>query len=181
MKPFLITGLPRTRTAWWSVVATGPWSICLHEPSALCNSLPELIALWNKGDVAYSGIADSALIFQMGPIMEMVKPRTLLIKRDVDEVQASLVKAFKGYPVNEEAGLAYIKECAAQFERWESHPLVKVVDFKDLHDIKTVEDCLSWLMPSGRYEFKRELMHINVQVDAGYSMSQAGHSQWYRQ
>ena len=41
MKPFFVTGLPRTRTAWCANWLTTDHSLCLHDP--LVNELPKVV------------------------------------------------------------------------------------------------------------------------------------------
>ena len=98
-QPFFVCGLPRSRTAWWSVVASTPYSVCLHEPAKDCKTFEELKERWLSLPV-YRGISDSGLAFQMGRIMQEIEPRTLIVDRDPNDVLASF-RRYWGRPFDE--------------------------------------------------------------------------------
>lgn len=77
-KFFVITGLPRTRTAWMAALMSGERSICFHEPKNIFGSWNAFFAYATTLDYEYIGISDSSVtidplfdwsIFQMAKIV----------------------------------------------------------------------------------------------------------------
>lgn len=180
--PFLITGLPRSRTAWWSVVATTPQSICRHEPLKDSNSFEELAAVWSDPKVDYVGVSDSGLVPVLHRVMEEIQPRTLIVDRPAAEALRSFDNYMRGVPFDRRAAALYFEASAKALRCFHDHPLVKVVKFADMNDPDAVVQAYRWLMPKNTWPVRFELLHINVQVDVGYVVREAAkpHSHWYR-
>ena len=162
-QPFLITGLPRSRTAWWSVVASTPFSVCLHEPAKECSSFKQLKALWLSLPV-YRGISDSGIAHQLPRIMKEIEPRTLIVDRDPSAVLASF-RRYWGKPFDEERVQRVLAGAYVALKAHHSHPLVKVVKFEALNDYDTAQECFKWLMPVNPHPIRRDLFNMRVNVD----------------
>lgn len=149
MTPFLITGLPRSRTAWWAVV-TG----AIHEPRS--HEIP-----WA------GGISDSRLALHLPTIFARFEPRTLIVERDA----ASVLRSFKGYigplACDWRATGAMIERNldALQFE----HPAIKRVAYAALSKIDTVRECMDWLRVTEPPHLA-QLMHMNIQSDLRFNL-----------
>lgn len=159
--PFLITGQPRTRTAWMSIAASmGPASICFHEPIMALGSWVEAKKLWQDYAYKYTGIADSAAGFHLTEILATVRPRTLIIERDRAAVNWSLQK-LNGVQTN------YCDLLAGHLARASNHPLVMTVPFDELRNPDRVLECLLWLMPSLVFDRRKieQLQTMNITVD----------------
>jgi hypothetical protein len=85
---FLITGLPRSRTAWFSVAASQAPAMCWHEP--IKTRWQDCFQLWNSSPYMWTGISDSSLGFHLPEIVDEIGPKIVIIERDPDEVKASL-------------------------------------------------------------------------------------------
>jgi hypothetical protein len=180
-KPFFICGLPRSKTAWMSVVASGQQSLCLHEPTANVESFEELTALWADDRFEYIGVSDSSLVMQMGRILSEIGPRTVIIDRDIEEVVHSIncYIAPAGY---EWDSRAHCFAAQAELEKYRGHPLVSWVDYDDLKDIDFVEAVLKWLMPTATFPKLAELIHMNIQVDRDWIFERVQgmvHNNWH--
>lgn len=159
--PYLITGLPRTRTAWMSIAASmGPASICFHEPMSESGSWRKAAELWQSETFKYIGIADSAFGFHLSEILHDIRPRTLVIERPQADVAASLGK-LSTRQTN------YCDLLAARIEEFKSHLLVKTISFSALRDNETVLECLDWLMPGLYFDRAKieQLQNMNITVD----------------
>jgi hypothetical protein len=139
-EPYLITGLPRSRTAWMATAASGEGSMCFHEPTAWLDRWDDVFAAvwWDHPNYRYVGIADHGLGFHLPAIMRRASPRTLIIERPVDEVNASLARL--GLPASNFCDL--LQETLAY-----DHPCIMRVPYAVLADSWVVFDCLRWLMP----------------------------------
>lgn len=179
MTKFLITGLPRSRTAWWSVATTGPWSICHHEPLTWCENFAAVKSCWDSTN-AYVGVSDSGMAPLLGRILEEVKPRTLIVQRDINEVQASLERAFKGYNLDTKAGFNFLKQSVVHLQRHANHPLVRLI--RADAGLDEIHAAYRWLMPGNPQPFKEELFHMIVTVDPVYVMGPvvAAYPSWQR-
>lgn len=140
-QPFLITGLPRSRTAWMAEIAHSDRAVCFHEPMAHLARWDDVFGeIWGERWVrAFVGIADHGLGFHLPEIMRRAEPRTLIIERPIVEVEASLdLIGLLGSRLFLEllaAALAY------------QHPLIRRVPYASLADTSAVVECLQWLMP----------------------------------
>lgn len=159
---FLITGLPRSRTAWLAAVAnTVPGAICHHEPLERFPTWQASLGLWQSTDHEFAGISDSALGFHLGEILDSHAPRTLIVKRDPQQVLGALDVLGLGGDHRK-----YCTLLAKRLQQAEGHPLVKVVPFEHLTDHATVRSCLWHLMPAAAIDGdKLTLMQrLNVQA-----------------
>jgi hypothetical protein len=175
--PFWITGLPRSRTAWFAVAMRGPRSHCFHELTGDTASFEHMAALWLCGEPGQArGNSDSACGLHARRILETLRPRTLIIERPVGEVVASLSRLFE----------RDMRAIAPMLERLEhslslGHPLIKRARFADLdEDRDAVIEAAEWLVP-GHGERAAALMDLNIQVTASRARQLTGmqHSLWH--
>lgn len=182
-EPFLIVGLPRSRTAWWSIATTTPQSVCRHEPLKDCNSFEELAALWTDPKIDYVGVSDSGLVPVLERVLEEIKPRTIIIERPAAEALRSFENYFSGHAYDHDKVRVYFETSARMLRSFHAHSLVKVVGYADLSNPDVVSGAYQWLMPKNEWPFRFDMMHLNVQVDPAYVAREAvkPHSHWYRQ
>jgi len=161
--PFIITGLPRSRTAWLAAVATTqPGAICHHEPSAAWGHWTPVFDLWEQSKYLYTGVSDSVMGFHLGEVFEAYPDvPVLIVERDIDEVQVSLSNL---------GGLAATNYCAllqSALEPFRCHQNVARVDYDALGDSDVVALCLRHLLPNAAIDVGKieTLQHFNVQTD----------------
>lgn len=162
-RPFLITGLPRSRTAWFAAVASAcvPGAICYHEPTASLSDWEDVFELWNREDYEWVGISDAGLGFRLPVIMKRIQPQLLIIERAIGEVERSLKAATK-LPMNNYCDLLH-----ARLVEQKNHPLAHCVAYSDLNERGIVTRCLQWLMPNAWVDDLKlcQFMNFNVQTD----------------
>lgn len=161
-------------------MATTQKSICYHEPTARLRSFDELKALWSDDRFEYVGVSDSALVLQLGRILEEIRPRTIIISRPPEDV----VRSFDLYMSGTGLRIAGQRHCEMAWpvlESYRSHPLVGWLDFDDAGDPQSVWEALHWLMPNAEFPKLLELMHMNVQVDRDWVLEEARkpHTNWH--
>lgn len=175
MTPFWITGLPRSRTAWFSIAMRGPRSSCVHELTAETQSFADLKSTWLSGALEYSGNSDSACGLQIERILDEIKPRTLIIERPMHEVIASTIKFLQYEPIGLADALIGLNEALKM-----DHPLIKRVRFRDLRDADAVREAAEWLVP-GQGAHAASLHSLNIQAERGYALTliRRPHTLWH--
>jgi hypothetical protein len=159
MRRFFITGLPRSRTAWFAV-ASG----AMHEPSARM-AWSDLKAMWIG--TPGMGVSDSGLAPRLPEILADVKPRTLIIERTKEAVLCSLAGYFGGLAVDWEKVNALLDEALRGLEM--ESPLIRRVAYRDLADMDTLMGCFDWIGVSPVN--LDQLRHMNIQSDLGYNIA----------
>lgn len=158
-EPFLITGLPRSRTAWLSVAATTDQSLCWHEPVGWLPRWQDTFTeIWGDQTHRYVGASDSALGFHLQEIIERAAPRVLIVERALPDVEASLARLSDGphgYCALLKARLGY------------AHPSIMRVPYHALAESRVVVQCLRHLMPEAviSQDRIRALQPLNIQAD----------------
>jgi hypothetical protein len=144
---YLITGLPRSRTLWMSHFLPD----CVHEVAHRLNSTDDLNRI-------PFGISDSGLGFFLKEILEDLKVPTVIIDRDLDEVEESLHDMLPCMPATN-----YCELLGDFLAAWRHHPLVLCVRFHDL-DARMAEICEHLGLP---YDWKRheQIGHIELNVE----------------
>lgn len=177
---FLITGLPRSKTAWFSVLATFGQSVCYHEPTANLSCFEDLEALWGDDRYAYVGVSDSSLVMQLGRILSEIKPRVLIIERDPSDAARAceIYMAGCGYPLDA-TGLC--NQFYMELERFRGHPLVRWLDYDATDEAHEIVGALNYLAPGMAFPKVSELMHMNVQVERNWVLQKAKepHTNWH--
>jgi hypothetical protein len=154
---------------WLSVVATGKNSVCHHEPIKAMKTWRDVYTLWSGNEVEYIGVSDSSMGFHLGEILDRAQPRTLIVWRPVNEVEASLRR--QGFPVTSD----YCALLERRMNAFRGHPLVASVEFSALSDPDVVALCLRHLMPEAWIDINRidDLMNKVIQVDPYETMASA--------
>jgi hypothetical protein len=163
-EPFLITGQPRSRTAWFAAAAMTDQSICCHEPTRYLNRWDDVFdAVWGGYGSRYAGISDHGLGFWLPEIMRRASPRTLIIERPVTDVKQSLARL--GLPSSNFPDL--LQEALA-FD----HPRIMRVPYANLEQSEVVMRCLRHLVPGAVISIARirELQTLNIQAQTGESI-----------
>ena len=181
---FMITGLPRSRTAWWSVMASTPVSVCTHEPVKISTCFADLLSFWADPNHQFAGISDSSLYMQLDRILNQVQPQMLVILRDPGQVMESLRRCFArpksgATLLDEDTLFKRISEAHHRLTRVANHALVKTVQFDDLNHEGVVASCLEWILPGQGHHMKRDLLNMNIQVEMSSIKPPA--NEWYLQ
>jgi len=155
--PFYITGLPRSRTAWLSVLFTTEHVTCHHEAIRFCDHFGQYLDLMSGFGV--DGDSSSGLI----PVAEKViaywpESPWLIVNREPNECAASAAKLLN-IELQQAMAMAYAdrKKLDAINPR-----RVMRIDFKQLDDETTVREAWEFLLPgtpfnAARYHVLNEL------------------------
>ena len=167
-KPFFITGLPRTRTAWMSQFFTTNESYCYHEALRKAVTTSKVADTMLCREEYYVGNSDSSLPFYIDDMMEYFPDAPILIiERDVFEVDQSLRNLFGGN--HDEILLKTMR----QLDRIKDEYYTVSVNFEELDDPAVVEDVWKYLIPAipfdkGHFERFNEL---NISINKKKYMS----------
>lgn len=134
---FMISGLPRSRTAWLANFMTAGQSFCYHEVTKFCRTMPEIAPLIRRSQsviVGNSG-SDGPFIYR-AVLRAFPNIRGIIIDRDAGDVQASL-KAV-GLPASNELMDVLINrhEAMKTETKW---PIIKYEDI-DMDSCRTIYD-----------------------------------------
>jgi hypothetical protein len=156
---FLITGLPRSRTAWLSVVCSMmPGAYCAHEPVSAMRHWTDMLGFLGREDWPYIGIADCSLAFHLDAFMAL-RPRILIVERDIYEVEASLGRI----------GILAARFCERAIEKLHAFPdsaAVLRVPFYALKSDAVVRSCLWHLMPGIRIDMAKIAQAQDMRIEA---------------
>jgi hypothetical protein len=161
-EPFIITGLPRSRTAWLAALCnTVPEAICYHEPLATMPRWDGVVGLLRDARYRYAGASDSGLGFHLSELMAVLRPRVLIVSRGREDVAASLRAILPGGGVER-----FLAVLAGRLDPLRDDPAVMVVDFAALSRVRTVCACLRHLMPEATIcpSKVEEFGRLNVQA-----------------
>ncbi len=171
IQPFLITGLPRSRTAWMATVCnTVPVAFCRHEPSMEWEMWRDCFGAWRAGTHPCVGISDPLLGFYLPEIVREIAPRVLVIERDVAAVERALRVIAPSAQARE-----FLDALEERLREARGLPGVLHVSFDALHDPDAVLLCLEHLLPGAVVDRAKvgELLHMNVRADMAYAMARA--------
>lgn len=164
--PFLILGLPRSRTAWLARFLTYRDWHCGHEELLRCRSFDDLRS-WLAQPCTGSAETVAAPFWRLIPKLAP-HARIVVVRRPVDEVVASLMR----FGLFDAAGLtAAMRRAAAKLDQVEARlPGVLRVDYADLADEATCarlfEHCLpyphdpAWWAACDRVNFQIDLRQM---------------------
>ena len=136
-------------------------SSCEHEPIRHMETWRDVYDLWRSPGKEFIGVSDSTMGFHLGEILDVAKPRTLIIDRPLHEVQIS--SSALGVAIHSNI-LKILRDRIAPF--W-CHPLVAVVSYNDLKNSDIVAACLRHLMPGLLVDIDLidKMQDQNIQVD----------------
>lgn len=151
MRNFLITGLPRSRTAWMAAFME-----CDHEPRFNLESREDIAEYFSKNQ----GCSDHGLGFWAKYIVEDLKVRTVIIDRPIDEVEASLETLGLDFPKNN-----YCDVLLDKLSEVREHPLVMCVPFKALNEIRVMQKVFWHLRPGVAFDEERFNLMKNIIIE----------------
>lgn len=178
---FLITGLPRSRTAWLSVAATGPKSICHHEPVSDHATYADFCTLLSDDRFEHVGVSDSALVLQIGRLIRDHDMRVLIVVRHPSDVGIS-VRRYFGDDLGSFDVEDYCQTMSQHLSRHVGDRHVRYVNYDDLRDVRKVKDALAFVMRGAAPSpLLPGLMRLNIQRDKRDVLEavRAGHSNWH--
>lgn len=143
MTPFFVTGLHRSRSAWFANYLSHAKTFCFHDAWYGLDNIEDIDFLFR--DFLHAGNSDPAnLIFQDQLIELYPKAKWVVIDRDFNQCLASSVKAFPDFP-----------ESAMDDFRAKMQDLIRkvnplVVDFEDIRGegikaIRKIEEVSEYL------------------------------------
>lgn len=164
--PFIVFALPRSRTSWLShFLSIGDFK-CYHEQCMYMRSVDDLkawLAQDNTGAAETGAAPGWRLIKHFRPDI-----RTLVVRRPVDEVVASLLKIdLTGVGAYEETklrkGMLYLDRCLDQIEQ---QPGTLSVKFADLANEETCARVFEHCLPyKHHHDWWAEMAALNLQIN----------------
>lgn len=103
MTPFVVTGLPRSRTAWLSVFLTHGMVRCWHEGARVNESIHCLLERLSLDSRYISGDSNSALCLKHGELIHAASKglcNLVVIRRDPKECAESLERSLEGIDIS---------------------------------------------------------------------------------
>jgi hypothetical protein len=162
---FLITGLPRSRTAWLSNFLTIPGqTFCYHELRRWELTVPEMADRLMRRPERYVGTADSALPFYINELMEhLPQAKIIIIDRDDGIVFDSMIAAF-GQEFATESGklLDLTGEALLELKAAFRHTVVK---YNDLDKFDTCREIWNACCPLLEFDNDRWAMLDEFKVE----------------
>jgi hypothetical protein len=157
MTPFVVLGLPRSRTAWLARFLSYGGRVCRHEPSVAWRGLEDLRDFLATGE----GAADSMLTLLWPHLRELApEARIVAVRRSRAQVAASIERMGLAVPQR------LLRRLSGALWEIEQQPDVLRVCFDRLGDEhtcrKVFEHCLG--LPFDRAWWER-WRHVNVQAD----------------
>lgn len=136
MKSFFITGLPRSRTAWWAVFLSHDRSFCYHE--ALLISTPyQWKIMFQSLMYPFVGNSDSGLAFFADEVRECFPDSPIvIIERSPEESFLGIQKLFPDSKNNR----IVIEKTLAKLEVMKKMPNVHVFQFNDLDQMEVCRE-----------------------------------------
>lgn len=169
MKTFLITGLPRSRTAWLSNFFTVGPIFCHHDLSAHCiEGVDAIVSTMRATDAEIVGNADSGSALHLQPLYDALgSPTVIHIHREFRDSVASFANAtgmVQGavYPV--------LKTLAARMEEFAKKVGAPTFDFDELDREDVIRDI--WKQVAGDLPFrtahweKMKTLNVSLKKDA---------------
>ncbi|CCG40161.1 GNAT family N-acetyltransferase [Magnetospirillum molischianum] len=157
--PFVVFGLPRSRTKWLSVfLSYGPW-VCCHDSLLGLSNIEGLVKLLSAPN---TGLSETAMAFA-APVIRKLFPEVRFVvvrRRDLEDVRTSMEAVGLHYP----DGL--LEQMAVHLDAVSALPGTLTVSFEDLRDEdacrSVFEHCLGLPWNRGWWE---ALADQNIQID----------------
>lgn len=171
-KPFFITGLPRSRTAWLSAFMSNGRNICYHEPIYKMRDIEDIKQFYDCEYYNHVGVSDSGLGFFVDWILDNIGAKTVIVDRDINEVEASLKQL--GLPASD-----YLEQLYKKLQSVRNHPLVLWIPFEALSEKRVVQKIYWHLMQGESFDEARyeefNKMNIELKVVEGIERARGGH------
>lgn len=153
---FFVTGLPRSRTAWFSCFLSSDNYFCYHEASARY-MLEDWKAFAEAQEIPV-GNSDSGLIFVSGEMVHLFPDSpVVVIRRPVEDVHTSLIKTLGFSDLN----LLYRQ--AEKLDLLEQHPNVLSVIYDELDEL-SVRKIFKWVLPEFDWPEDRFNLFKNMNI-----------------
>lgn len=156
--PFVVFGLPRSRTKWLSVfLSYGPW-VCCHDALLGLSNIEGLVKLLSAPN---TGLSETAMAFA-APVIRKLFPevRFVVVRRNLDSVRTSMEAVGLRYPDG------MLEQMAVHLDAVSALPGTLTVSFEDLRGEdacrSVFEHCLG--LPWDR-EWWAALADQNIQID----------------
>jgi len=181
MKPFFVTGMPRSRTAWLSVFLSSDGMLCEHDLLSRVQSLDCFTTLMCAQGIA--GDSDSGLLSAVVDVGErFMESPWVLVRRDPQEAWESL-RAFcasgpwRVLPLCDEARDVLFRMYEDAARLLTDNPRCLVVDFADLDSMDALRSIWDWCRPDTGFDSARAqaLCRMRVNVVQG-PIAHAGHN-----
>ena len=162
MKIFLVTGLPRSRTAWLANFFTWGNTVCFHDPLpdfdydvgqfvSYVRSLP-----YENVGISDPGIALHAAFYHLS----FPDAKVVIVNRDKPTCITDFAKAFDLTPAQALDGVNRCEEGLELVRSKFKH--VKVVDFKDLSDMDTLRSLFNFCCPLETFSDTRVKILVRI-------------------
>lgn len=174
--PYFITGLPRSRTAWLSVLLTWDTSFCFHEASSTCgpiSRLPHAMGLID-GMCAYPhiGNSDPNLGLFSGEMLDMFpKSKWLFIHRDMVDSYLAMAEAMSSEGITPD--MDALKRLVSRTLCGITDLTMKLprerklhVNYGDLRQESTIRAIWEYLLPATSFPVERYRMLEGMRITA---------------
>lgn len=153
---YLITGLPRSRTAWLAAVLSTPESPCLHEGEGLLGTVDRTIE-WLTAHPG-SGNSSSGMPYDWRAYHEGLRTtgyKLVVIDRGIQEAADALEKALEGeeLPVSRRSLDEAFRHASRALSQWtlvKHKPAPLVVPFRGLEDVDTIRTIMEYVRPGSK-------------------------------
>lgn len=164
-QPFIITGLPRCREAWLSVLTTTDRTLCRFHPLLGISDKEELPHLFESTFYSHVGLADSSLSLFLGYLLKTVKPKVVIVDRDIEDVLVSQERI--GAPRSNVPELM-----RQELLKYREHPDVLWVPYETLDRKRTIQRIFFHLLPG--IPFDEERYESLAKMKIGIHLEDAG-------
>lgn len=149
-KFFIITGFPRSRTAWFSALFSQNEVICFHEPSLHFEDLEIMLRELEQLDYEYVGISDSSIGLTSQFYIDNFKDAPIVvIDRKQHEAKASLIKFLS---MQENVAEVLINAVFNGILKLAEHRKVKYIKFEELSNNEAVKEMWEYLIPDKKFD-----------------------------
>jgi hypothetical protein len=179
--PFLVTGLPRTRSAWLASVLTDDGDrCCFHEPCGTFETYEGFRDWLVSPNDFHVGAADQAIGFVAARLIRDIQPRILVVERPFGEAAQSFERYMAGIKIDHVAVIEFMMNLQACLDEL-SGPLVYRIKYRDMGSPKCLKAALRWLVPGIDLEGVEAAMNVNIQADRDTVMARGAPHMWYLQ
>lgn len=163
----LITGLPRSRTAWLAAWLSGGPCFAFHDACAdgdVLLSVDDYLAKLRTRQESYVADVSSGLLLQPG-IVDAVTGPVIWIRRNAAEARASWIKHVDGYAENPPQSWEVIEQAARNFTVAFGRRTVLDIAYGDLAKPEACEKIWSVVAPGHKFDEQRcrQFQRLNIQ------------------
>lgn len=167
--PFLITGLPRSRTAWLSAFFTVGDCFCHHELSGSCKTITEVQMMMLLDDFPFCGNSDSGALLILDELIELIPGlRIVYVVRDEIDALSSFAKAVGMNRFDLKEGFGTVAKTFRRVRK--QHPAVMELDYAEVGRRDRIQQM--WRIITDGQPFPDEhygkMMRLHVTQDPAY-------------